>query len=263
MISGDSLSELRGLIASGFLLGMKVETESEGLPWQEISRLRVLSSRLELPFLIKIGGVEAITDMSLAANLDVDEIIAPMVETEFAASKFLEAVDENARNVAGRRLLIESATGIRNLSEIRNTTLGLISGLNFGRSDYSSSLAFEIGGYKKPDSFEVSKVISKAVLESKDFGLQTTMGGKITPESVTFISESFESLPDRLETRRFIFDTKMAIADRSLVFSLLKVELAMMSAFVAKNNSSALKTSVYVGELQSRLAGGTSKPFSI
>ena len=196
MLRDDTLSELRRLIESGFLLGIKVETESEGLPWQEIVRLRVLASSLELPFLIKIGGVEAITDMNMASNLDVDEIIAPMVETEFAASKFLKAADKHARSIVGRRLLIESAAGIRNLSGIRDAALGQISGINFGRSDYSSSLAFENGGLKQPDSIEVSEVISQAISRTKDFGLETTLGGKITPESVTFISESFQSLPE-------------------------------------------------------------------
>jgi len=253
-VSQESFSgRLMQLVDSDFILGMKVETESEGLPWQEISRLRVISSKFSIPFLVKIGGVEAITDMHASVTLGVDELIAPMVESKFAASKFLDASSSHASGVDGKRLLIESAQGIANLTEILEFSHSKISGVNFGRSDYSASLELDTGEPVRPDSEIVSRNISSAIQEVRSLGLEVTMGGKITPDSIPLIRDSFSHLPDRLETRRFVFSAEMAFLDESLVRKLLELELEMLSAFVAQNNSSALRTSVYVGELRARL----------
>ena len=202
---------------------------------------------------MKIGGVEAITDMHAAMTLVVDELIASMVESSFAASKFLDASSSHASGVGGKRLLIESAQGMANLTEILEFSHSKISGVNFGRSDYSSSLELDTGEQVRPDSEIVSRNISSAIQEVRSLGLEVTMGGKITPDSIPLIRDSFSHLPDRLETRRFVFSAEMAFHDESLVRKLLELELEMLSAFVAQNNSSALRTSVYVGELRARL----------
>lgn len=263
MLSERISNQMQDLIDVGFLLGMKVETESEGLPWQEISRLRVIAGIYKVPFFVKIGGVEAISDMAYAANLGVDELIAPMVETQFAALKFLESSLSTAPSVSGRRLLVESVTGVRNLEQILDLAQGRISGVNFGRSDYATSLQLENHVAYDTESTEVSVAISNAIFSARQSGFETTMGGKITHRSVALIGETFEHLPEKLETRRFVFDTQRAISDVLLVQRLLELELALMSAFVATNNSAALKTSLYVGELESRLAVNKRHPFSI
>ena len=50
-------------------------------------RLKDVADKLNLPMIIKIGGV-AITDMYNCLGLGVKGIIAPMAETGFAASVF-------------------------------------------------------------------------------------------------------------------------------------------------------------------------------
>lgn len=241
------------LASSGFLQGMKVETESEGLPWSEISRLRVLASSQNLPFSLKIGGVEAITDMTIASNLQVDEVIAPMVESPFAALKFTEASEKHCLDVARRRVLIETELGIKSIQGILDITKGHIDGFNFGRSDLAASLSLGAKSKIGANSKEVTERIVAGLSEVKAAGLQTTMGGSISLSSVHYIGANFSVFPDRLETRRFVFSTQLALESPNLVEELLSLELDMMSNFVARNNSTALRSSVYVGELESRL----------
>ena len=56
-------------------------------------RLKDVTSFVGLPIIIKIGGVEAVTDIYEALSLGVGGIIAPMSETAFSTSKFLDAID--------------------------------------------------------------------------------------------------------------------------------------------------------------------------
>ena len=62
------------------------------------------SPELLIPIILKIGGVEAITDIYNALALGVKGIIAPMAETAFAANKFLNAIktfipDDNRKDI--------------------------------------------------------------------------------------------------------------------------------------------------------------------
>ena len=71
---------------------IKAEYENEGSRQTELMRLKDIAEKLDLPIILKIGGVEAVTDMYNALALGVKGIIAPMAETGFAASKFLNAI---------------------------------------------------------------------------------------------------------------------------------------------------------------------------
>ena len=72
---------------------IKAEYENEGSRQDELMRLKDVADKLDLPIILKIGGVEAVTDIYSALALGVKGIIAPMAETAFAAGKFLNAID--------------------------------------------------------------------------------------------------------------------------------------------------------------------------
>ena len=67
---------------------IKAEYENEGTRETELMRLKDVK-KAKLPIILKIGGVEAITDIYNALSIGVKGIIAPMAETAFAAGKFL------------------------------------------------------------------------------------------------------------------------------------------------------------------------------
>jgi imidazole glycerol phosphate synthase subunit HisF len=72
---------------------IKAEYENEGSRQTELMRLKDIAEKTSLPIIVKIGGVEAVTDIYNALSIGVRGIIAPMAETAFASSKFLNAID--------------------------------------------------------------------------------------------------------------------------------------------------------------------------
>ena len=54
-------------------------------------RLKDVTEKVNLPIILKIGGVEAVTDIYNALAIGVKGIIA-MAETAFVVSKFLDAI---------------------------------------------------------------------------------------------------------------------------------------------------------------------------
>ncbi len=74
------------------LHGIKAEFETEGSTFRDLVRLRRITARLDIPLYLKLGGVEAIRDLKDSLELGVDGVIAPMVESPFGVTKFVEAV---------------------------------------------------------------------------------------------------------------------------------------------------------------------------
>ena len=101
---------------------IKAEYENEGSRQVELMRLKDVTSFVGLPIIIKIGGVEAVTDIYEALSLGVGGIIAPMSETAFSTSKFLDAIDtfipEDNRKDIEFAINIETITAFENIDKI-------------------------------------------------------------------------------------------------------------------------------------------------
>ena len=124
---------------------IKAEYENEGSRQDELMRLKDVADKLDLPIILKIGGVEAVTDIYNALALGVKGIIAPMAETAFAAGKFLNAIDtfvpdDNEKDIEFA-INIETITAYKNLDEILSLEkLKILTGLTVGRVDFGGSL---------------------------------------------------------------------------------------------------------------------------
>ena len=71
---------------------LKASFEDEGVTDCDLSDLVLLSGGTGLKVYVKIGGCEANRDIERCLRLGIKGIVAPMVESEFAVSKFINSV---------------------------------------------------------------------------------------------------------------------------------------------------------------------------
>ncbi len=205
----EMLDLLKSLKEDHGVFEIKAEYENEGSRQTELMRLKDLTEKLNLPIIIKIGGVEAITDMYNALSLGVKGIVAPMAETAFAASKFLDAIDvfvpEDNRKDIEFAINIETITAYKNFDEIlKLKKINLLSSITVGRVDFVASLNKD---RKFCNSEEMYKYCSEIYKKAKSKNLKTTLGGAISNDSIDFIKKLVdENLIEKYETRKLVYE---------------------------------------------------------
>lgn len=187
---------------------IKAEYENEGSRQVELMRLKDVADRVDLPIILKIGGVEAVTDMYEALSLGARGIIAPMAETAFAASKFLNVIDvfvpEDNRRDIDFALNIETITAFNNFDEmLRLPALHLLQTITVGRVDFCGSLGKDRSFADSPQMLEYSTTIFR---KARQKGLKTALGGAISHTSEAFIRTLVDQeLIDKYETRKLVY----------------------------------------------------------
>jgi hypothetical protein len=187
---------------------IKAEYENEGSRQVELMRLKDVADAVNLPVILKIGGVEAVTDMYEALSLGAKGIIAPMAETAFAVSKFLNAIDifisEDNREDIDFAVNIETITAYNNLDEmLKLEKLELLNSITVGRVDFTASLGADRGFV---NSDEMLKYCTDIFQKAKEKGLKTALGGAISHDSVSFIENLVSKyLIDKFETRKLVY----------------------------------------------------------
>ena len=187
---------------------IKAEFEAEGSRIEEMMRLKDVTSKIDLPIILKIGGVEAITDIYNAISIGVKGIIAPMAETAFAVSKFLNVIDifvaEDNRRDIDFAINIETITAFHNLESILALpNLSLLHGLTIGRVDFVGSMGVD---RSVVDSAELYRYCSEIFKKARQKNLKTGLGGAISTGSIDFITQLHdENLIDKFETRKVVF----------------------------------------------------------
>lgn len=190
------------------LIGIKAEFEAEGSSFEDVSNLRSVTNKCNTKLFVKIGGVEAINDIYKCIEIGVDGIIAPMVESKFAAFKFIDFFKKKKlKNLPHLSINIETKTGYSHLDEILKICSGTIDNITIGRSDLSKSF-FNRNIY--PDSKHIQKIITDIANKSSKYKITTTVGGSLTLNTIREYSKNKKLIQSikKLETRKIILPTK-------------------------------------------------------
>lgn len=197
------------------IVSVKAEFEAEGTRLEELLRLVDVSRAAGLPITVKIGGCEAIRDLLEAKQIGVRYIVAPMVESAYAASKYVAAKNivysEDEQKDTDFLFNMETITGFNNreaLIEAISTANGA-DGVVFGRVDFVGSLGWDRNTINKQQTTDYAIETAKLCKAS---GKQLVMGGGVSIESIDALRQVHEIRLDRFETRKVVFDAKMALS---------------------------------------------------
>ncbi len=222
-IEHKMLDILKRLKTEGGILAVKAEFEAEGTRTEELLRLVEIARKADLKIGLKIGGCEAIRDLIESKQIGVDYIIAPMVESEYALSKFIEAknkiYDRDERKDTDFLINIETKSGFERLKPIVELAKSedAIDGIVFGRVDFVGSLGADRDSVNGENITEFCITVSR---ECKDNHLDFVVGGAVSSDAIEALEEINQIHLTRFETRKIIFSSG-ALSSQFLKRSLL------------------------------------------
>jgi len=197
------------------VIAVKAEFEAEGTRIDELMRLIEIVRKLNLKLGIKIGGCEAMKDLMECKQLGTDYIIAPMVETDYALKKFIDAknkiFDKEERKDTEFLINIETKTTTDNLEKIINLnntykSIDKINGWVFGRVDYT--LSHELNRNDINVNEKVTNLIIEVAKEAKKNELNFIIGGAVSVDALNILKKIHSIHLDRFETRKIIFSSE-------------------------------------------------------
>lgn len=210
------------------VIDLKAEFEAEGSRINELMRLKEIASNAGISIVMKIGGAEAITDIFEAQKIGVSALVAPMLESPYALSKYLLALEKYVPKEIKKNIkfvaMIETIQGYKNVDEIlavdKNNLLNIIS---VGRVDLSGSLGLR---RDEVNNDKVYQIVEDIFTKAKKRKLETVMGGGIAKEAIPFIKKLVsKKLLDRYETRKIIFHTDSQASASKMEEGIIKANL--------------------------------------
>jgi HpcH/HpaI aldolase/citrate lyase family protein len=207
------------------LQGIKVEFEAEGSSFRDLMRLRRLTTKAGVKLYLKIGGVEAVRDIKDALEIDVDGLIAPMVESKFGAKKFYDG----CKNIYGdhkihKALNLETKNSMEQIDEILEYAHGKFDNIIIGRSDLTASY---FSDKIKPDSDFTFELLEKIGNKVNNTDLTLTVGGKISLNTIEIVNTRYSQLKNiiqKLETRKVILPIDSFLEKENAVQEALRFE---------------------------------------
>jgi hypothetical protein len=193
-------------------VGVKAEFEAEGTRTDELMRLLELARKADLNVGLKIGGCEAVRDLLESKQYGCDYIIAPMVETPYALTKYIEAKEkvynEEERSYTKFLFNIETKAAFDCRAEMIDVAKNYRSGADgvvFGRVDYCMSTG---SGRDAINTAETSADVIEVATLCKDNQLELVAGGGVSIDAVDELNSIKSIYLTRFETRKIIFDAE-------------------------------------------------------
>lgn len=196
---------LKGLRDDYGCVAVKAEFEAEGSRTDEMIMLCEVLNTVDVPLTIKIGGCEAVRDLDQCKLLGAKNIMAPMIETPFALSKFKGAAEKvygDEMDEIDWIINAETVTCHKNYDEILEAGKGFLKMVGIGRVDYSASRGLTRADINDDVMLEACIDIAD---RSREAGLMVAFGGGVSFDAIPFI-KAMASHADRFETRKVHFE---------------------------------------------------------
>ena len=133
------LKQLDELKQNYNIVGIKQSFEDEGASFKDIETMRFITSAAKIHLNVKIGGCEAKNDIFFCKKIKVNTIVAPMVESKYALSKFVQCA--NVGNKISLLINLETDLSLKNLNKMtKSKFFNFLDGVVIGRSDLAGSL---------------------------------------------------------------------------------------------------------------------------
>lgn len=204
---------------------VKAEFEAEGASFRDVVRLRRLTAQAGVGLILKIGGCESVRDLRDAVELGADGLVAPMIESPFALSKFWEACNKVFRTGRRPRLAfnVETKTCVDNLAAILDYAAGKMDGFTLGRTDLAASY---FDPFVTPDSEFLLAEIERITLTARSRGWEVWMGGSLSQKSAAVLASRpiLRAQISRLETRKVVIPSSAVFESPEVVAEALKLE---------------------------------------
>ena len=206
------------------IIGLKTGTEIEDMSIAEIEVIREISSGI-VPLTVKIGGAEARQDIRSMLSLDVDCILAPMIESIYALTQFVGAVSEIQQEYNQQVNLafnLETISATKNLDHLIETNaFSKIDQVTIGRDDLSKSMHLSI------DEEEVMKLVKEVTKKINNQKKRTSLGGGLSIHNIKEIANEIDTT--YLNTRHIIFKNNTALKKKpeNILFQILNWEKSL------------------------------------